>query len=678
MTADTTDRRFCAGRSRFSTACFYLAVFAITILAFHVRAFNWKRVFIAPGDIRLIENDAYYHMRRILLITSGNFTFSEVDPYMCYGSAFRVNTPPLFDYLVAGVAQLLAANRTPSDDLVTAVAAIMPAILGAMTVGIVIALGRALMSRCGGLLAGMLLTFMPYHIQVSVVGRPDHHVLVGLLAALLLLCLVKVVQGCSAARAVALAGAVGLLLVLLLLTWVGSLFFVIITCLSLGASMVVVMNEREIVRRHALLGCGAFMFAAVLLLPVLMMTAWWCDGIGSWTSLCRYHLDLLITCGAGLVLEGILLDSLSHRRHEEGRIRWHLLAFAGIGLIAGIVVWRSLVAVVAGGIAWFGKVDPFVDYVQEIGAPGFKNLVANFTWLVVPAPLLMLLLVKKRWRNMAGRRMAVVFVSWSAVCGVSAVMQQRFSDLFSISMAVLIAAFICLVFFAAQQLSVNAKARIGAWGLGLALLTICVWPTGKWVKEYAYAARQRHLNRDTVYELCRWMRDNTPATSGYKGWSLAAPEYSVLASWPLGNAITYIGERPNLANNFVGLEDTRESCMIPYRFFVSEDVAEAEKIIAACGARYIIVSEPIISGELAIILDVLGAKHSDFFASVDDENGFCFTTLPRAKNCMLVRLYLAGDEGFGPFKPVHESERATMLGGRRFPTFRVFEYVSAE
>jgi len=205
-----------------------------------------------------------------------------------------------------------------------------------------------------------------------------------------------------------------------------------------------------------------------------------------------------------------------------------------------------------------------------------------------------------------------------------------------------------------------------------AALTIwALFPTAQWLTRYARSAPR--LSRETLHHLCLWLHGHTPHTAGYalRGGS---PAYAVLAEWPLGNALVYIARRPNVANNFVGWRENRESNLLPYRFFVEDDPARAAALLRSCGVRYVIAGEPIESGFLARAADILGIEHAVLFSARQQGGRPVYAPTPAAIRSMAVRLYLDDAQSLDPFRLVYESPARQSVAGVPTPVYKVFEF----
>ena len=106
-----------------------------------------------------------------------------VDPYLG-PDAPRVAVPPLFDLLVGSIAWAIGLGA-PTARTVEVVGALIPPILGALTVIVVFLIGTRLFDRRTGFLAAAVLAVAPgQFLTRSVLGFTDHHVAEAFLTAL--------------------------------------------------------------------------------------------------------------------------------------------------------------------------------------------------------------------------------------------------------------------------------------------------------------------------------------------------------------------------------------------------------------------------------------------------------------------------------------------------------------
>ena len=151
-----------------------LILVAIIAAALALRVYMpWPFVF-AGAHINLLETDAWYHLRVMEQLAQQFPHRLTVDPYA--GGEF-LKVPPLFDYLVAGLAWLLAGGQ-PTDSLVATSAAWAPPLLATVVVLLVHAVTRAAAGPTAGLLAAALVALLPGHfLDRTLLGYADHHAL---------------------------------------------------------------------------------------------------------------------------------------------------------------------------------------------------------------------------------------------------------------------------------------------------------------------------------------------------------------------------------------------------------------------------------------------------------------------------------------------------------------------
>src|SRR5659263_282474 len=154
-----------------------LAAFAVRIAVFPVVFSN--------GNITFLGEDTYYHARRILY-TVLHFPATIVfDTYINYPIGSTIGWPPLYDEFTAIVA-LIVGFGNPSLSTIETTIAVVPLILGVLTVLLVFLIGEKIFDWKTGLIAAGMLAISPSHVYVSLLGYSDHHVAEALLSTCLL------------------------------------------------------------------------------------------------------------------------------------------------------------------------------------------------------------------------------------------------------------------------------------------------------------------------------------------------------------------------------------------------------------------------------------------------------------------------------------------------------------
>ena len=196
----------------------------------------------ANGGITFRGFDDFYHMR-LILYTVSNFPHSlNFDSYVNYPYGYEVGWPPFFDLLGALLAKILGGGQ-PDLHTIEFAGALLPVLLGVLTIIPLYIASAALLDRKTGLLAAFIFAVMPAHIFISHFGLVDHHVAEALLTtaayAFFILALKSAREGSFSLtslknissekkliESLAFAGASGLFLALLIFTWIGAPAFV--------------------------------------------------------------------------------------------------------------------------------------------------------------------------------------------------------------------------------------------------------------------------------------------------------------------------------------------------------------------------------------------------------------------------------------------------------------------
>ena len=641
-----------------------------TIAAFAIRLLNRPQVF-GPKHVRFVASDALYHMRRVHTAVANGLRIPEYDPFMSFPQGFHCNWPPLFDQLIAGVALLLGGGN-PSPQLVDTVGAVLPPVLGALTVPALYPVARAYMSDIAAVLACAVLAVLPFHVQVSVLGRPDHHVAAILVACLLLGAVIALPRQDSHPRLVALSVLAGFLLCLALNVWVGSLLLVVILAVHFAVSLALAVRNPGRRERIATAAVCTFLSAAVFLWPVATNTHWARMGHMKWDALCYFHVLLLAGCAVGFMALCVLFPAAPRTGRRD------LVIKAAVALLAAALVCSMYLFgffdILTAGPSWVLKGDPILKQVVETMPLSWLSAQENFSRLVVLFPVILVLVVRRSWKEKRIEA-GILFATWTLILGVCTLGKERFADMFSVSAAILVAFALEFPFRVAPRDDPD-KGRTPAITMALALVVLAIaWyafrPAIAWHRMYAYSAPR--LSPQPLYNLCDWFRKNTEPPRRNRDGS-QTPTYSVMAGWQLGNALVSIANRANVANNFLGWEENREANLAPYRFAVAGSRKEAEAILQAYGVRYIVIGEPVISGGLARAVDVLGLRHDDFFTSKGEPGKEHYETLPRAMASTAVVLYMGDGMSMPGFRLVYRSDKEITIAGRRMPAQKIFEY----
>lgn len=121
---------------------------------------DWQETYYLSGP------DPYYNMRSITLtMESGHYPWGDLDPLLNYpvghvGSA----RPPLMNMLAIGFSRLLSPFM-PESDAIGYSTQFLPSLFGALLIFPVYFIGKVLFDKKTGLVAAMLVAFIPIHIS---------------------------------------------------------------------------------------------------------------------------------------------------------------------------------------------------------------------------------------------------------------------------------------------------------------------------------------------------------------------------------------------------------------------------------------------------------------------------------------------------------------------------------
>lgn len=653
-------------RSTVSRAICIIVLLLLVSLAFLIRIQNWPQVFVGD-EVRCMENDAFYHMHRVFSALSNNFKTYEYDQFLNYPKGFHCNWTPLFDISIAATAYIAGAGH-PSADLVKIIGALIPPIIGSLNVILIYIIARFFFNRSYSLVSALIFLFLPYHISVSVLGRPDHHVMVVFLASGLMISLMATIQTKKVLSGLLFAALSGILLGACLLTWMGStMLSAIILCFFVLACMIA-RKDNEDLNFLTIAGSLLFLAAAIIIAPFASHSYWQTNKIPSWEGLNNIHTLTFILCA--LIISTVRLTIDIFKIKQSVSKKTHLLKlFMLFGLLFIIYILVSkcgYFGFIAKGSDFIRRSAPFINHIYESQPITASAAMENFTAFVFLFPLMLIWMLYQTWKQ-EHALLGIFFFTWTFFTGIIVLFQERFSDLFSISAAIMLTLFVTTPFRppAISKVIIKITASLAS----AAVVFLACFPTIKWLGNYKLATRL--ISQDTLYEACYWIRDNT------RHYVNNTPDYSIMAEWTMGHAITYVGKRANVANNFVGWEENHESNIAPYKFLLSNDIMAAENILRKSRVKYIVTTDMLNSGLTDRIIDILKLNRSDYFYNAQEGSDDKPVWVPTDKlyNSIGYKLYYQNGYGLDRFKLVYESKERIKCGAISLPVYRIFEYM---
>lgn len=569
-----------------------ILLLGIAVVAFAVRSVGVAKVFLGDGEVVLDRADASYNARRALF-SFVNFPAVLVwDPYLAYPDGAAVPTPPLHDWALAATARALGGTVGVFER----VAAWSSPVLAALTVIPVYAVGRSVGGWGIGLGAASLFAVLPASVVFSGVGNPDHHAAQALLGAVFLaLSLQGLRQGTSRGRLAGIAIGLAVIRAALILSWRGSLLYILLgDGVLLGVGLVV--GRGSVFAAQALGALGTLLLIAPWLAIVDAQV-----GVGfSATTLSWLH---------GMTVAGVAAVSGSLAGLE--RLRPSRSVPVRLGRAAGLAV-AVLVAVLAlpGPRQALGPVLFFFATADVWGSTNLEQA-PLFGWLggragdtrdlalrlyglygyAIPLTVVAALL---RMRQPAVREPALCLAGWSLCLGTLATLQMRFGNDFappaSVGFALLLG-----------ELRTGLRPRltgVGASCLVLVLGAGLLWPGLSLTYLRALPGSIAFLRGapppadvllDGAQALVRFahsIRSATPDTSGYFD-PQQTPEYGILCYPNHGNVLHYVARRATPADNFGPYLDAHKFDA-SIRFFGATSEAAAVEIAQALSARYVL------------------------------------------------------------------------------------------
>ncbi len=533
----------------------------------------------APGW-RLLSPDCYGHLRRTVSVAR-NFPRVPVrDSYLNHPEGGVFIWPPAFDLLAGGISRALY-GRTATTEQVLRVAAILPALLGALHVIPLFAVARRTLGRRRARIATVAYAAIPAAVLWGGFGHFDHHVAEALNLLLVLAAGVWTVGARGGARFAG-AAVFGAAIALAVLTWQGAVFVAGLSflwaALALGEAAAVA----------GLVAAALVALGTVTTLP---------GGPVPFSFVSFGWFQPLLLAGAS-----VPLLALAAWRTESAwrRALWGLLAVAGLAVTMPNA-HRLLAAVFRGGAYVFkesvgGNANDFADGGFLSYPPEFLRLIAESQPLVrgwksferalrelspgfLLVPLAALLwakagILRPRTSRGAGRLLLALF---AAAVFAMALFQQRNVYYLAIFAALALAEACARVGPRARTFPRTALPFLLAAGL----VIVPGWPYLQRARTFADGPGDDFLD---LFARLRAL-DPPPVDPATVPQLPPGAIPGVMPPWSAGHFVTALAERPAAADPFG--YGWRRQC----RLFTATDDAEALAILKASRCRYLVTTE---------------------------------------------------------------------------------------
>ena len=603
-------------------------------LPYNVVFTNW------PGNYVNIAADDAPEQMRMVYNTLAHFPFRELyDPFTNYPYGSLVHFGPLFTMLIA-VPSLILGLGHPSTQLTATVGAYVPAILGALCAIPTYFVGKKLFGRNAGLLAALILMFLPgQFLARSLLGFTDHHVAEVLFSVATIAVLAYALDSAKKTgisleqiknrdfkpikETLVLACLAGITMGCYLLSWPGGLLIAFILFIYFVLQCVI-----DHVRGKSLdstLIVAGFMY----FIPMVMVLPY---------SLQYLHFDLVnwsltqpVILGMALVGIGLIyaVSRLMEKRAPRLVYPVALAAIALVGMLFLSIAMPQLYGIVMAGLGKFQSSGGMLT-VAEAQPPGFNNLWLDFNWNIIISIGAMFILAYRIYRD---RRPAeLMFLVWSLIMLWASFTEVRFTYYFAVN-ASLLTAYVAMEAFnllGARKFKENFIKKVKSPAdipdflskfsvptvamsiLAVVLIVIVIWPVTSlgqnitWLEAQGGPGGMQYEWYDALY----WMGNHTPdpqgspiqsnfdfangtyaipANFGTAFYDYPASAYSVMSWWDYGNDIEYVAHRIPNANPFqdgiIAMNGTTGAAP----FFTSTNESQSVQMLNELNSRYVVI-----------------------------------------------------------------------------------------
>lgn len=573
--------------------------------------------------------------------------------------------PPLYDLFVASIA-FIAGFGKPSVNTVEVVAAIIPPLLGALTVIPVYFLARRLFDEKIALWGSFFFSLVRGHISYTFIGRPDHHAAEALISTLFILFFIASIQDYGKGKRTYVSPLLsGITLTAGLLVWTGSIIYIAI---AVFASIALILKNQS----NGISSTPVFYTISLSSLTAFSITSAYLLFTDTWEPLnyivlSGFHALVVLFIFVFASLLGFISNFFLKRN-----IKWFYLVIASVP--ASIVVFALLfllspefITSISDGIfKQIGKAVPWRKVISEsrplfsvMTVKGYEfsldNAVSRAGWaiLLVPFVFILMFIGKEKRDN------AIFFALWSIPFLALTLNQMRYIYYFSVNIGIMTA-------YLMSKASRLSKSRQFAIVIPLVFMALFYSTLDDSIYLMKESGGENILNpwgKDAIKTML-WLRDKTPKT-GYFMEAGKKPEYSIMSTWGFGHEITYISQRPVVANNFA---DVIKGQGYPdsLRYFTTTSVDESCSILERHNSRYVFITAPDYYSAMAA--KMAGKRMPEYFAE-DWE-----ATRKALYEIVNFRLYFLDGKDIGRYRLVYESALPA-YGSNRFKKYKVFEFV---
>ena len=631
----------------------------------------WSYVFPAPGQVRLLGVDPYYHLRHARFIAHHFPDWQRWDIATHYPDGQRSGAVGLFDMAMGSVAWLIGLGD-PGNAVVDYVAAWTPPVLSALAVVLVYLLARTILERLPALVASAVFVLYPgSSLHRSLLGFADHHVAEIVLALLTVWGLTRCLQACEHVPRARIwwrpAFAPALPLAAFVFTWAGAPIYILLTFIALVvvATIEIAHGARSMATAYCSLRYGSALLimvgVAAVVCPDLVLSH-------------RRFPYLLLGCAAVTVAPAAYLYAARALLSRWSRPR----LIAVLSATALVLV----IAVVASQLPLARR------YVILLLAQKGKSLAEHrvVDWMLywgllgVPGVLALAALPLGLWRSV--RRLEDRFCLLPIVYGMLLIGLWVTSHDYDYTPPVFVALLTTFVL-------VDVASRLSTWRIArrrwlapvvlVVILVFPIWPLKLVMLPWATAqiGKQHLVITEAWVEAMAWMRDHTPKpsvtvdaqvepfSSKDGGFRYPADTYGVFTPWDFGNMISVLGERVPVWSRW-------PSKRTAYWVVCEDEEESLELLCPTCEegehVRYVVLEARTVAdhfpGKILLArrqLDDYDTKAENWYAIEGNQKIPHRTYGPRYERSMAVRLFLGDGRDLGHYRLVFESSQVSYI-----------------
>ncbi|AFC98976.1 putative membrane oligosaccharyl transferase, required for N-linked glycosylation [Methanocella conradii HZ254] len=407
--------------------------------------------------VNVAEDDGVYHMR-LLYNTLQHFPFRIMyDPFTHFPYGNTIHFGPLFELIPAAFLLIIGLGH-PAQSLIDTVAAYYPAFLGILVVIPVYYTGKKLFGRRAGLVAAIILAFLPgAFFWRSMLGSTDHHIAEVLFMASTVACLVYALDAAkgsklslehlknkdwkSAKMPLIYAALTGLFFGCYLLNWVGAMLLAFILFAYFTLQAFVDHLKGRPLDYIPILAAFVFLIPTIMVLPYSL-------GNPSFQAV-YYSLTqpvILIFAFIAICAEYLISRTMQQSKVERWAYPVSILGISVIGLLLIYLAIPGLFGILnygigqlwpSGGTLTIREAYPTFRDQDAGGIFSFKTVWYYF-FLTFPASILGLLLFAFRAAKKQ-RPSDIMFLVWNLVMFWALIAQNRYTYYFALNASLLTA-----------------------------------------------------------------------------------------------------------------------------------------------------------------------------------------------------------------------------------------------